>query len=102
SISTPFAMTVSGEIGGVPELTAVFVILTGIWGAAFGEAALYLLPFKSSLARGTSFGLGAHVVGSSKAREIDPEEGAVAALVMVLTGIFNVLIAPLAEVALRQ
>ena len=102
SISTPFAMTVSGKIGGTPELTAVFVILTGIWGAAFGQAALYLLPLRSSLARGASFGLGAHVVGSSKAREIDRTEGTIAALVMVLTGIFNVLIAPLLEVMLRQ
>ena len=30
SMSTPFAMAVSGDIGGVPELTAVFVVLTGI------------------------------------------------------------------------
>ncbi len=100
SISTPFAMVISGEIGGVPELTALFVILTGIFGASFGQLALYWLPLKSKLSMGASFGLAAHVAGSSKAYELDNEVGTIAALVMVLTGIFNVLIAPLLEAVL--
>ncbi len=37
SISTPFAMTVSGNIGGVPDLTAVFVVITGVFGAALAK-----------------------------------------------------------------
>lgn len=101
SVSTPFAMTVSGEIGGTPELTAVFVIITGIFGAAFGGATLYLLPLRSTISRGTSFGMGAHAVGSNKAFQINREEGAIAGLVMVLTGIFNVLAAPILELILR-
>lgn len=101
SISTPFAMTVSGQIGGTPALTAVFVIITGISGAVLGELILHLLPVKSKLARGFSFGLAAHAVGSNKAHQIGKEEGAVAGLTMVLTGIFNVLIAPLLEIILR-
>jgi putative effector of murein hydrolase len=44
SMSTPFAMTVSGDIGGVPDLTAVFVVLTGVFGAALGETLLARLP----------------------------------------------------------
>ena len=100
SISTPFAMVISGEIGGVPELTALFVILTGIFGASFGQLALYWLPLKSKLSMGASFGLAAHVAGSSNAYELDNEVGTIAALVMVLTGLFNVLIAPLLEAVL--
>ena len=93
-------MVISGEIGGVPELTALFVILTGIFGASFGQLALYWLPLKSKLSMGASFGLAAHVAGSSKAYELDNEVGTIAALVMVLTGLFNVLIAPLLEAVL--
>ncbi len=95
SISTPFAMPVSGQIGGSPELTAVFVILTGVFGAAFGAAILYRLPLRSTLARGALFGMGAHGVGSNKSYEINRDEGAIAGLVMVLGGIVNVLAAPL-------
>lgn len=100
SISTPFAMVISGEIGGTPELTALFVILTGIFGASFGQLLLYWLPIKSKMSMGASFGIAAHVAGSSKAYELDNEIGTIAALVMVLTGIFNVLIAPVLEIIL--
>jgi predicted murein hydrolase (TIGR00659 family) len=102
SVSTPFAMTVSGEIGGIPELTAVFVILTGVFGAAFGESMLYWMPMRSVLARGALFGMGAHVAGSNKAHQINRDEGAIAGLVMVFAGIFNVLAGPLLAIILRR
>lgn len=101
SISTPFAMTVSGEIGGVPDLTAIFVILTGVFGAAFGASILYWMPLRSAMARGALFGMGAHAVGSNRAHQIDRDEGAIAGLVMVLAGIVNVLAAPLLAHLLR-
>lgn len=94
STSTPFAMVVSGDIGGVPDLTAVFVILTGICGAALGEVMLKVMPLRSSLARGALFGMGAHGAGVARAHQIGGEEGSVAGLVMVLAGLFNVLMAP--------
>ena len=95
SISTPFAMPVSGRIGGVPELTALFVIVTGVFGAAFGEVLIGMLRLKSAMARGAMFGMGAHAVGTAKAYELGREEGAVAGLVMALAGIGNVLAAPI-------
>lgn len=95
SISTPFAMTVSGTLGGVPALTAIFVLITGVAGAAVGEALLAVLPLRSTLARGALFGMGAHGVGTARALKLDPEMGAVAGLVMVLVGILNVLASPL-------
>jgi predicted murein hydrolase (TIGR00659 family) len=95
SMSTPFAMTVSGDIGGVPALTAVFVLITGILGAAIGEALLNILPLRSALARGALFGMGAHGAGTAKALQIDAEIGSVAGLVMVFVGLTNVLAAPL-------
>ncbi len=95
SISTPFAMTVSGQIGGVPDLTAVFVALTGVFGAGFGETILRVLPLHSALARGALFGMGAHGAGVARAHGIGREEGSVAGLVMALVGLVNVLAAPL-------
>jgi putative effector of murein hydrolase len=70
SISTPFAMAVSSEIGGTPDLTAVFVVVTGILGAILGEFLLARYPIHSPLARGALLGVGAHGVGTSKAYEI--------------------------------
>ncbi len=66
SMSTPFAMAVSSNIGGLPDLTAVFVMITGVFGAAAGEIMLARLPIRSTLARGALFGTGAHGAGTAK------------------------------------
>lgn len=95
SMSTPFAMQVSGEIGGLPDLTAIFVVLTGVFGAVIGEFLLARLKLRSALARGALFGVGAHGAGTAKALQIGQVEGAVSGLVMVLVGLLNVLAAPL-------
>lgn len=93
SITTPFAMAVSGDFGGLPDLTAVFVVITGVAGAVIGQFVLHFLKLKSPLARGALFGAGAHGAGVAKATEVGTEEGAIAGLVMVMSGTFNVMIA---------
>ncbi len=95
SITTPLAMDVSKMVGGVPGLTAVFVMLTGVCGAMFGQLMLRWLPLRSGLARGAMFGMAAHGMGVAKAREIGDEEGAIAGLVMVMAGMLNVFAGPL-------
>lgn len=95
SLSTPFAIQVSDKIGGTPSLTAVFVLATGIFGAAVGESVLAFLPLRSVLARGALFGMGAHAFGTAKAQQISEEIGAVSGLVMVFVGLLNVFAAPL-------
>ncbi|MBS7544958.1 LrgB family protein [Ancylobacter oerskovii] len=101
SISTPFAMEMSGDIGGLPDLTAVFVVITGIAGAAMGDLILARVPIASALARGALFGIGAHGAGTARAHQIGEVEGTVAGLVMVLVGLLNVLAAPLLVHLLR-
>lgn len=101
SISTPFAMTVSGSLGGTPDLTAVFVVLTGVFGAALGEMLLAFLPLRTSLARGALLGMGAHGAGVARALRVGEEEGAVASLVMILAGLVNVLAAPVLALLLH-
>ncbi len=95
SISTPFAMEVSGRIGGVPSLTAVFVVATGLLGAAIGDLLLACTRSSSPLTRGAMFGVGAHAIGTARALQIGHSEGAIAGLVMVLTGLLNMMAAPL-------
>lgn len=95
SVSTPFAMVVSGDLGGSPDLTAVFVVLTGIIGVITGDVILLRLPLRTGLARGALLGLGAHGTGTARAHEVGATEGAIAGLIMVLAGVTNVLAAPL-------
>ena len=101
SITTPLAMLMSADIGGVPELTALFVVITGVAGIALGELLLRYLPLRSALARGALFGVGAHGAGTAKAYDVGKEEGSVASLAMVLAGLLNVLLAPALASLLR-
>ena len=54
SISTPFAMEVSADLGGIPGLTAVFVIATGLFGALAGDLMLARIGARTALARGAA------------------------------------------------
>ncbi|WP_445491085.1 LrgB family protein [Niallia sp. 03133] len=84
SITTPIAIEVSQDIGGLPTLTTVFVILTGIIGGIIGPYAIKLLALKSSIAKGLTLGMGAHGVGTSKAMEIGEQEATFSTLAMIL------------------
>jgi predicted murein hydrolase (TIGR00659 family) len=95
SISTPFAMEVSREIGGIPGLTAVFVIVTGLIGALAGDLMLTRIGARTALARGAAYGVGAHAIGTARALQEGERHGAIAGLSMVLTGVLNVLATPL-------
>ncbi|MCO7176611.1 LrgB family protein [Sporolactobacillus kofuensis] len=95
SITTPIAMAVSVDIGGMPTMTAIFVIVTGISGLILGPMVIRYLHIKEKLARGLLLGMGAHGAGTSKALEFGSEEGAAASLAMVLAAIFTLIFAPI-------
>lgn len=94
SFSTPFALAVSDEIHAPRQLTALFVIATGVCGMLLGELVLALVPLRTRLARGALFGAAAHAVGAAKARELGSEEGVVASLTMMIAGVVMVIISP--------
>lgn len=66
SITTPIAMNVSATIGGIPAVTAVFVIMTGLLGVIMGPSIVKMLRIDGEIARGTLFGTGAHGTGTSR------------------------------------
>lgn len=101
SISTPFAMEVSADLGGIPGLTAVFVIATGLFGALAGDLMLARIGARTALARGAAYGVAAHAIGTARALQSGEEQGAIAGLSMVLTGVLNVLATPLLVAMLR-
>jgi predicted murein hydrolase (TIGR00659 family) len=90
SITMPFAVAASKNLGGIPELTALLVAFSGLFGASVGEALLNFLPLRTVFARGAMFGMGAHGLGVAKACQIGREEGAVAGVIMIFAGIMNV------------
>lgn len=95
SISTPFAIEVSSEIGGITVLTAAFVVLTGVVAIVLGGFVLARLPLRSALSKEALLGVGAQGAGRARAHQIGRDDGAVAGLLMVLVGLMNVARAPI-------
>ena len=78
SISTPFAMEMSAGLGGIPGLTAVFVVITGLFGALAGDLMLARIGARTALARGAAYGVAAHAIGTARALQSSEKEGAIA------------------------
>ncbi|HGM5578491.1 TPA: LrgB family protein [Pseudomonas putida] len=96
SVTSPIAMLVAEQIGGVAALAAVFVLITGVIGAIFGPALLTRCGVLSPEARGMALGVTAHAVGTSVALQESDECGAFAALAMSLMGVATAVFLPLA------
>jgi predicted murein hydrolase (TIGR00659 family) len=94
SATTPIAMAVAERLGGLPALTAVVVILTGIFGAITGRFLFNALRIQSMPARGLALGVAAHGIGTARAFQVDAEAGAFAGLGMGLNGALTALLAP--------
>ncbi|WPC75267.1 LrgB family protein [Vibrio porteresiae] len=94
SITTPFAVEATKSVGGQSDLTALFVVLTGLIGMAIGEVILTVLSIRSRLGKGASLGASAHGAGTAKAYQLGSSEGVVSSVVMMIAGMVTVLLAP--------
>lgn len=95
SVTTPIAMGVADEVGGLPSLTAVLVILTGITGAVIGIPLLRVLGLRDPLAKGFAMGVAAHGIGTARAFEHSERAGAFSGLGMGLNGALTAVLVPL-------
>ncbi|AFJ48688.1 LrgB family protein [Shimwellia blattae] len=95
SITTPFALEAAKAMGGKPDLVALFVVVTGVFGMGMGDALFLKMSIKTGLAKGAGFGAASHGAGTARSYELGPQEGVVASLVMMLSGALMVVIAPL-------
>jgi len=95
SIPTPFALAAAKSLGGQPELVALFVVVTGVFGMAIGDVLFLRLAIREGMAKGAGFGAASHGAGTARSYELGPQEGVVASLVMMLSGVVMVLVAPM-------
>lgn len=95
SVTTPIAMGIAEKIGGIPSLTAVAVVLTGILGAVLGDLILDRLKIDDDTARGMALGVASHGLGTAQALQRNQTTGAFAALAMALNGLLTALLLPI-------
>ncbi|MCY1348049.1 Inner membrane protein YohK [compost metagenome] len=95
SVTSPIAILLAEQLGGIAALTAVFVMLTGVLGVVLGPWLLRLAGVDAPAARGLAFGLNAHAIGTAHALEEGEECAAFAALAMSLAGAATAVLLPL-------
>ena len=95
SVTTPIAMLVAEQAGGIAALAAVFVMITAVMAAVFGPWLLRVSGVRSPAAWGLAMGICAHAIGTALAMEKSEEAGAFAALGMSLMGITTAVLLPL-------
>ena len=66
SVTTPIAMEISQQQGGIVSITVAAVIVTGIFGAIFAPTLLKLFRVKDPVEAGIAIGTCSHALGTSK------------------------------------
>ena len=94
SVTAPVAMGISEQLGGLPSLTAVLVILTGILGATIGPFILNRIHEDNWAARGLALGVAAHGIGTARAMQVNALAGAFAGLAMGLNALATAILLP--------
>ena len=95
SVTAPVAMGITKQLGGLPSLTAVLVILTGILGAMLGPIVLNLVGVRDWSARGLAMGTASHGIGTARALQVNQLAGAFAGIAMGLNAMATALLLPL-------
>lgn len=95
SITTAIGLALTEQSGGITALTTIAIVITGILGNLSGSALCKLLKISDPIAQGVGFGTASHVIGTSRAMEVDPLTGAVSSLSLAVAGILTAVLFPL-------
>jgi predicted murein hydrolase (TIGR00659 family) len=99
SVTAPVAMGIAEKIGGIPALSAVFAVLTGLVGAISGKYLFAVLRIPATpagwAARGFALGTASHGIGAARALQVDADAGAYAGLALGLQVVLASLLMPL-------
>lgn len=94
SVTAPVAMAIAEEIGGLPSLTAIMVVTTGVIGAVIGTRLFDLIGCQDDSVRGVAMGVTSHGIGTARAFQVSSEMGAFSGLAMALSALFSSLLLP--------
>ncbi|MBO5196917.1 MAG: LrgB family protein [Lachnospiraceae bacterium] len=92
SVTTPIAIGISEQLGGIPSVTVAIVIVTGILGSVLCPVLLKIFRIQNSIAAGIAIGTCSHAVGTTKAVELGEVEGAMSGIAIGVSGILTVLL----------
>jgi putative effector of murein hydrolase len=96
SVTAPVAMGIAERIGGVPALSAVFAVATGLVGALTAKYLFQVLHVDDMSIRGFALGTASHGIGAARAIQVDANAGAYAGIALGLQVLLASFLVPLA------
>ncbi|WP_087065856.1 LrgB family protein [Intestinibacillus massiliensis] len=100
SVTTPIGVEVARSLGGVPSITAIAIIVTGLFGAVCLPGFLKKLGVNHPVTTGIAIGTSSHAVGTSRAIELGETEGAMSGLAIGVAGLITALVASVVAIFL--
>lgn len=94
SVTTAIAVPLSQMSGGIPSVTTVAVVATGIMANMMGPWLCKVFRITDPIAQGVALGTAGHVIGTAKANEMSALIGAVSSLSLVIAGILTAVFMP--------
>ncbi|WP_210470415.1 LrgB family protein [Sporosarcina sp. 6E9] len=95
SITSPVAIQVSAALGGIPSLTAAFVMIAGFSGVILGPLVMKYTRIQSPLSKGLALGSASHALGVAKSTEYGELSLSMASVSMTLSAIAGSVVGPL-------
>ena len=95
AITTAIGIVLSEDAGGLPGLTTVAILITGISGNLLGPWLCKVLRITDPVAQGVALGTACHVIGTARATEMGAMQGAVGSLSLTVAGILTAFLFPL-------
>ena len=100
SVTTAIGSDVSAALDGIPALTVVLIIITGIVGNLTAPWLCRHLHIHHAISRGIAIGTSSHAIGTVRAIEMGETEGAMSSLAIVMAGVLTAFLAPVAALIL--
>ena len=95
SVTSPIAMGISQALGGIPSLTAVFVMITAMFGLLVFPWFFKLFRITDWRARGLAAGVAMHGLGTARMIGLNDTAGAFGGLAIGLNGLITAILLPL-------
>lgn len=92
SVTTPIGVALADMLGGVTSITAIAIVITGIFGAILLPTFLKCIGVRNPMQMGLSIGTAAHAVGTSRAIQLGETEGAISGLAIGVAGLLTAFI----------
>lgn len=92
SVTSPIAIALSEQLGGVPVISVAAVLISGVTGAALAPLFVKLFRVESPVAAGVAIGASSHALGTATALQLGEVQGAMSGISIGVSGILTVIL----------